>query len=202
MGDVYDLLDETGSPVRETRQLSDQNGTAGQFLRVGSDKTVSAATLSSYGAVTLTSLAFAFDTAALTTGVAILTPAIGDVIYDIGVSVTVAFNGTTPKADVGTFNGGNVGLFGELGTVVDLSNADDAVTDNAGLAVGHAANWLQASIGSVGAAASAAYISGQLVVTAANPLVLVVSQNGQKSGTAIGGSAGSGLVYVLHATPL
>jgi hypothetical protein len=146
---------------------------------------------------------FTFATAGLTAGVAIYTPNVGDVIYDIGVEIATAFDGTTPLADVGTFSGGNNGLFDELaGTTVDLTAADAAVTDNAGLS--HATNqsWLQAAIGSVGAAAGSAYLPGALYVTVANPILLVISQTGAKGGAATGATVGVGAVYVLTSQPV
>ena len=134
---------------------------------------------------------FDFSTSGATTGVTLYTPSVGDVIYDIAISVGTAFDGTTPLADVGTFNGGNVGLFGELTTgAVDLTAANTAVTGNAGIAH-FGTNSLK-----IGAYASTAKI-GLLKVTAANPLLLVFSQNGQKGGTATGSTVGSGHVTIL-----
>lgn len=152
---------------------------------------------------TIRSLSFTFQTAGLAAGVAVYTPAIGDVIYDVGIAVTTAFDGTTPKLDIGSFSGGNVGLFGELaGAAIDGTKVYAAVTDNAGLTAPNSALWLQAAVGSVGAAGTAAYVSTPLVVTAANPILLVASQNGQKGGTAIDSTQGAGTVYVVAATPL
>src|SRR5512146_201439 len=54
---------------------------------------------------TTRSFAFTFQTAGLAAGVAVYTPAIGDVIYDVGIAVTTAFDGTTPKLDIGSFSG-------------------------------------------------------------------------------------------------
>jgi len=146
---------------------------------------------------------FTHSTAGLTSGVTLYTPAIGDVIYDIGVSVVAAFNGTTPKADVGTFSGGNSGLFDELaGAVIDLTAIDAAATDNAGLSLVGGPNWLQAAVGSAGAGAGATYVPTPIIVTAANPLLLVVNQTGAKGGSAVGGTTGAGAVYVLTQTPV
>lgn len=148
------------------------------------------------------SFAATFATNGLTAGVVVYTPAIGDVIYDIGIAIPTAFDGTTPKADVGTFNGGNNGLFDVLaGATVDLTAADAAVTTNAGLSNATATTWLSAAIGSVGAAGGAAYLPGVLTVTAANPLLLVVSQSGAKGDTATGASAGALTVYIVTSSP-
>jgi hypothetical protein len=202
MGDLIDFLDETGAPVRETRVLSVQGGVANDALFVGADGTVSGATMASLGGVTVRKFPFTFATAGLATGYALYTPAVGDLIYDIGISVDTLFNGTTPLADVGTFSGGNVGLFGELGAAIDLGTADADVTDNAGLAEGGTATWLSAAIIVKNTAAESGVLPWTLKVTAANPLLLVVSQNGQKGGTATGATAGAGVVYVVTATPV
>lgn len=146
--------------------------------------------------------AFTYTTNGLSSGVTIYTPAVGDIITDIGVAITTAFDGTTPKLDVGTFNGGNVGLFGELaGAAVDGTKVYGAVTDNAGISSANDALWLSSAVISVGAAGTAAISSWQLLVTAANPILLVASQSGQKGGTAIDSTAGAGTVYITTCTP-
>ncbi len=156
----------------------------------------------STGPILLHSKAFAFGTAGLNTGLTIYTPAIGDVIYDCGVFITTAFNGTTPKADIGTFSGGNDGFFKTLATaVVDITAVDDAVASNAGIQSSATGRWLQAAVGSIGADAGAAYVDSQLRVTAANPILIVANQTGAKSGTAVGGTTGAGIAYVLAGTP-
>lgn len=133
---------------------------------------------------------FTFATNGLTAGVPIYTPSIGDVIYDIGIQIPTAFDGSTPLADVGTFNGGSTGIFGELATAIDLTAADTTVADNAGLSSpGGPGFWLSEEAAT------------KLYVTAANPLLLVVSQDGTKGGAATGATAGAGAVYVLTASP-
>jgi hypothetical protein len=139
--------------------------------------------------------AFSFATLGLNNGIPLATLPVGAVILDIGVSVTGAFNGTTPAADVGTFSS-TAGLFSELGsTTVDLTGADIAVPDNDGLTAPDGHNWLSVA----GAAASNTPI--ELYVTAISTLLLVVSQDGTQGGTATGATAGTGNVYVLAATP-
>lgn len=146
--------------------------------------------------------AIAFGTAGLTAGVALYTPAVGDLILDIGIVITTAFNGTTPKIDVGTFNGGNNGLFDELaGAPVDATKVYADVTNNAGIAAANSHLWLSSAITSVGAAGTAAINSWQLRVSAANPLLVVVSQTGAKGGTATGATAGAATIVVVTSTP-
>ena len=44
-------------------------------------------------------------------------------------------------------------------------------------------------------------VGPQLVVTAANPLKLIVNQTGLVGGTATAATAGSGTLYIVTATP-
>lgn len=150
---------------------------------------------------------FPFDhtqSVALAAGVELFTPKVGDIILDAWVEIDTAFDGTTPKADIGTFNGGDAGLFAFAGgTVIDLKQDWGAVTDNAGLLAASAAgSSLSGDYISVGAVGTAAVESWQIAVTAANPLLLVASQSGAKAGTAIDSTVGAGKVFVLMATPL
>lgn len=145
---------------------------------------------------------FTFATNGLTAGVPLFTPAVGDVIYDIGVSIPVAFSGTTPFADVGTFNGGTEGVFQTLtGDPIDLTAADADVTNNAGLSQPTALSWFSANVISHASAGGSAFTPWEITVSAANPLLLVVSQDGTKGGAATGATAGAGAVYVLTASP-
>jgi hypothetical protein len=154
------------------------------------------------GPLYVRALAFDFTTAGVTAGVPVVQLRAGDVIYDLGFAIPTAFNGTTPFADFGTFSGGNAGIFTELaGAAVDLTAADTAVTDNAGLSSATTRTWLSAAIGSVGAAAGAAFLPAPLQVTADSELFLVVSQSGQKGGTATGATAGAAVAYVVTSTP-
>lgn len=141
-----------------------------------------------------------FATASLNAGVTLYTPAVGDIILDIGVVITTAFNGTTPKIDVGTFNGGNVGLFGEITAgALDATKVYADVTDNAGLAQANSFLWLSAAVIAHASASEATLPAWQLRVSAANPILVVASQNGQKSGTAITSNAGVAQIVVVSA---
>jgi hypothetical protein len=155
----------------------------------------------SYGKINLYSYAFTYATAGLATGVTLTTLTAGSIIYDVGIVITTAFDGTTPSLDVGTFDGGNVGLFAELAAVVDGTKVYADVTDNAGLASSNSQLWLSTAIGSAGAAGGAAFDDTALYVSADCSFLLVASQNGQKSGTAIDSTAGAGRVYIVAAAP-
>lgn len=154
------------------------------------------------GPLYVRSLAFTFATAGLTAGVPVVQLRANDLVYDLGVGIPTAFGGgTTPLADLGTFSS-TAGLFVELaGAAVDLTAADAAVTDNTGLSSATTPSWLSAAIGSVGAAGGAAYLPAPLQVTADCELLLVVSQDGSKGGTASGATSGAGIAYVVTSTP-
>jgi hypothetical protein len=187
MGDTIDLLDETGAPVRESRQLSDPAAAAGDVLIVGADKTLSAAPIATTGGVTLYGpYALAYNTASLNDGVAVgYTPAIGDVFQVITI-VTTAFNGTTPLVDYG-YTGDTTGIiYAQTAAALDVSATALALT----------AYTVETVVDS-----STSY-SAWSVATAADGLLVWLSQNGQKGGTAPGGSAGAAKVYVLAATPV
>ena len=147
------------------------------------------------------SFPFTFATAGLASGVTLYTPSIGDIIYDIGVVITTAFDGTTPKIDVGTFNGGNNGLFDELATApIDATKVYADVTNNAGLGTPNSALWLSTAIVQGNSASLSSLKSNEIRVSAANPVLLVASQSGAKGGTAITSTHGVGTVYVITAT--
>lgn len=148
--------------------------------------------------------AFTHLTPGLAAGVAMFTPKIGDVIVDAWIVTDIAFDGTTPKVDFGTFNGGNAGLFAYfLGSGPTLAAVDVAVTDNAGILAGAHVTEMSLSSALIAAELSDSdFGRWQLTVTAANPLLLVASQDGNKGGTALDSTVGAARLYVLMATPL
>ena len=149
------------------------------------------------------SFGITFATASLNTGVTIYTPAVGDVIYDVGIGISTAFDGTTPKLDVGTFNGGNNGLFKTLAqNPVDGTKVYADAASNAGLGVPNSALWLSTAIVAGNSASLSTLQSNEIVVSAANPLLVVASQTGAKSGTAITSTHGVATIYVMTATPI
>ena len=117
---------------------------------------------------------FAFDhtTPSLDAGVRFYTPAIGDLLLDAWIEVDTAWNGLGDIGDIGTFSGGDTGLFGSTGKHFDMTTAAAAVADNAGLLVNNQPNLSLAQL-STGLA--------PVRFTAANPLKVVVSQDGQIS---------------------
>ncbi len=147
---------------------------------------------------------FAFNTAGLTTGVTIYTPTVSDILLDAWIEVDTAFDGTTPLADIGTFSGTTSGLFKNTPLYADaiyLAAADTA-NSGAGVLQGTATDFKNITLS--GADAVSTHVNRVVPArfTAATPLKLVVSQTGLAGGTAIGGAAGAGRVYIVTATPV
>ena len=131
------------------------------------------------------SFTFADDTE-LAAGVPILTLNDGDLIAALWCQVDTAFNGTTPKGDVGTFSTAAHGLFDEIGSaVLDMTTADTVPTDNTGLQLPTAAKCLEIT-------------KGPLLVTVNGAvLYFVVSEDGSKGGTATGATAGACTIHAV-----
>ena len=146
----------------------------------------------------------AFDSsmsASLRNGVAILTPAVGDILLDAWIEIDTAFDGTTPKADIGTFFALNTGWFFNAGPkLIDLTVAD--VTLGFGYAGGGDPDYSLAGLSNPTQGAGTG--NGRLVpgvFTMALPIYVVASQNAQKGGTAINSTQGSGVAHLLTLKP-
>lgn len=163
---------------------------------------------SSTGATTLHGpFAFAYNTAGILAGLTVYTPTAGDWLLDAWIDVTVAFNGTTPFADIGNFNNGtSKGLFAQYvsgASGVDLSGAGNVVTGSAhlrsisnnGSRVIPSLDSVQASAAFTSSGSQSAYFPVQFIT--ADPLLLCVSTTGKTGGSAIGGSAGAASLYLL-----
>lgn len=148
---------------------------------------------------------FTYDTPNLNNGVEFYTPTVGDILIDAWIVVDEAFDGTTPKADIGTGVGATVGLFrlASDGNYVYLDFADQEA-GGAGLmgngAHGYSARSLLAS-GGYGSLYNGVNPVGPYTITAANPLLLWASQDGTKGGTAVGGTTGVARLFFVTASP-
>jgi hypothetical protein len=119
--------------------------------------------------------------------------AIGDTLLNAWVATEIAFNGTTPKADLGTFAGGvTVGLFAEIGPV-DLTAADTLNYGGDGLST----NFTVPSLVALG---GGSYRSAPTVFTAVHPLLAVASQGGDFGGTVLDSTAGSAIFHAVILT--
>ena len=121
-----------------------------------------------------------FDAAGLSdgTGYVLFTPTVGDEILDIAVRFPTVFDGTTPFCDVGTGVTATGGLFS---AIYGRPQADNPLEQYAGdglsfpSGIGNPTNLL-ASLG----ASQSGY--GTPKVTAANPIRVWVTQDGQING--------------------
>lgn len=128
-----------------------------------------------------------FDSAGLAAGMVIETPDAGDLILDAWIDVDTAWDGTTPKADIGFFQSGAAGIFAHGSAAVDLTQAD-ATYDN-----------LVTNAGNAAVLRNVKAVPARVVVAA--PLLLVVSQNGLLGGAAVGATHGHLTAYIRLATP-
>lgn len=146
---------------------------------------------------------FAFDTAGLVTGHTVYTPTIGDVLLDAWFQVDVAFDGTTPSADVGAFlpSDSGYGYFGQANNPVNMSLADN-VDPIGGLASG----WRFTGLAQVSGYSNWPPTSGNGRTVpgrfaTADPIKVVVSQDGKNTGADPGATQGSATLYLVTSTP-
>lgn len=157
------------------------------------------------GSAVVRKFVFTHATAGLLTGAAVYTPTIGDVLLDGWVEITTAFDGTTPTLDFGPFLAGDshMGYFNTFGYgALDVSAADQLITEGLSIqAPGHQPN--SDLMGNT--LNSPAPNGGQRVLPArfvtADPIKVVVSQNGSNNGANPGSTAGGGVLYLVTATP-
>lgn len=148
---------------------------------------------------------FTFATAGILTGAALYTPTVGDVLLDAWIEVATAWDGTTPRWDIGTFVGSVYGLFANVATAPGLTGAD---TEDAGAGYLQGDNTRAATLSIVSALGTAAAANGQTATrmapgkfTAANPIKVVVSQDGTVGGADPGSTQGAAILYLITATP-
>lgn len=182
-------LISTGTPAFSVIAL-----TAGELVEEGAADNGGATT----GGLTVYRYDFAYDTPGLEDGIEVYTPTIGDLFIDALFSVTTAFNGTTPTADLCPL-GADAGLWASYASAMpDLSSFDHPYGDGIGnlsLAISSGvAGYPSQFVASTGIAPHPAGTSG--------PWKLVVSQDGAIGGDPIGGTAGAGSLYLLIATPV
>lgn len=129
---------------------------------------------------------FAFDTANILTGHTVYTPTSGEFLLDAWIEIETAWNGTTPKGDVGTFASDIYGWFQLGGTgpiVMSTVNTDTQFGD--GLLDQRILPGVPVKI-----------------TSGANPIKVCVSQNGTKTGANPGSTQGAAILYLVTVTPL
>lgn len=137
------------------------------------------------------SVDIAFNTSGLNTvGIPIFTPSIGSILLDVWVEVTQPWNGTTPKIDFGSFEVENWGICQNwIDSPMNLIMTD---WDTHGL-------YLHESSSLSNYPSATNTVTGVVPArfTSAAPFRAVVSQNGAKGGTAVGGTTGEATVRAL-----
>lgn len=180
-------------------------GTAGQVATVQADGTLApAAATGGSGPVVRGPYAFAFNTPNIQNGILFYVPTVNDILLDAWIEVDTAFDGTTPQADIGPFDGDTVGYFGNAFQAIDLSVADNVWTGShlrSSTQGGAQSNYPLSLGGIFFNLTTIVRRSAPAKFLTADPLLLVVSQDGEKGGAAVGGAAGAGLVYIVTATP-
>jgi hypothetical protein len=147
---------------------------------------------------------FAYDTPGLLTGHAIYTPTIGDILLDAWFEIDTAWDGTTPLGDCGAFVGVNYGAFAACTGAVHMS-AEDQEVAGTGLLFSAAAANIPNELALAGI-----YWNGDALVTtrailkftAANPIKVVVSQDGTNTGADPVSTQGAAILYLVVATPV
>jgi hypothetical protein len=145
---------------------------------------------------------FAFDTPDLNDGIAVYTPAVGDVLLDLWVHIDEVFDGTTPFGDFGVDIAGDSAYLKNMwGASYLLDLAGSAPYEYAGMDALHE----NASMSSAAFAYNAANVgdkwSAPVRFNSTDPLLFVVSQDGTAGGTAVGGTSGTGTLYLVIASP-
>lgn len=176
------------------------------------------------GAATVRKFPFAYNDVGLNAGKTIYVPTAGDILLDVWVAVTTAWDGFQPWCDVGTFVGSNAGFWGSTGGSLPLDMTQiDAVVPGAGETIGMAgppASELGAlvdngkyneaagagtpfTIGRIAALSTFSQIPRRMpVLLSATPIKVCVSLTGQAGGAAPGATHGAGNVYLVTATPI
>jgi hypothetical protein len=159
---------------------------------------------------------FAWNTPNLLTGAAVYTPTPGDILLDAWFEIDTAWDGTTPLGDFGNLlneNGkGFFQLVSSFAVRMDWANSDywGYSVPSSTVALSEVDTLSQAVDGVLvvaGASLHQADISnGSSLLpskfTAANPIKVVVSQDGTNTGADPGSTVGAAILYLVVATPV
>jgi hypothetical protein len=212
------------NPVLEPNQVGSESDT-GRF-KVGDGATRWSALSygeggggGSAGAPIVRKFPFAHDTPGLLTGAALYTPTIGDILIDAWIEIDTAWDGTTPKGDVGTFVAGNsLGWWAyNPGRPFSLTVADANVwspTGPLGSFAGGTHTPVEPPLGLFAAvlwsflpgyeSSNPSPITRDLPAKflTADPVKVVVSQDGTNTGADPGSTQGAAILYLVTATPI
>jgi hypothetical protein len=171
---------------------------AGESYRLTGANLKSALGGSQLGVPVVTRYTVPFNAAGLSngTGYPLFTPTVGDEILDIAVRFPTVFDGTTPLCDVGTGVTATLGLFGSYAGSLpcDAANVESA-GDGLSVCGGFQISNLVASIGGASAGSTPK-------VTAANPVRVWVTQDGEINGADPASSQGVAEIVFTIVTPI
>jgi hypothetical protein len=141
------------------------------------------------GALIVHDYDFTFNTPNLLTGAQTgYVPKVGDVVYGAWISISTAWDGTTPLGDFGQFDAINTGLLDQVGRGInDMTTADEDLggTDSPTFAQGN--GLIANGIG--------------IVMEGTSPFLMVVSQDGTNDGADPGSTVGAATLHILYSTP-
>jgi hypothetical protein len=147
---------------------------------------------------------FAYNTPSLLTGHAVYTPTIGDVLLDAWVEVRTAWNGTTPLCDFGRFAGGRGwNAYDGFHGVRAMDQADDS-NGLVGMSVNGGPGDGRSLLAAVNADPSGTWGTDRNLPASfitADPIKVVVSQDGTDAGADPGSTQGAAVLYLITATP-
>lgn len=155
------------------------------------------------GVAVIRKFPFAFNTPGLLTGHAVYTPTVGDVLLDAWIEVVTTWDGTTPRSDIGSFVGTNLGIFANADpTDFQAAQLGSADSGYAGDGYIYATDLTLSLVESIGVTPKAsAYRAAPGRFTLAHPLKVVVSQDGTSTGADPGSTQGAAVLYLVTATP-
>lgn len=138
------------------------------------------------------------------TGQAFYTPTVGDLLLGAWLSISTSWNGTTPKFDFGLLSGGDTtGLMHlALGGSSETSPGSGDTTTQAGaLGLQILGSSLNQNIAVTTAALAWGGMSAPSKFVSATPLKYWVTSTGAIGGGSPGSTQGSGVLYIITATP-
>ena len=176
------------------------------------------------GALIAHRIPFAFNTAGLAAGVGLYVPTVGDLLLDVWLEITTAWDGTTPLGDVGCLAGGaTAGLFKKIaGQAVPMTGADHTANQQTNLLQGNNLNSLRlveavvqgtseynglyavagaaVNLDATAVADGSRLLPAKFVTT--DPISVFVSQDGTAGGAAPGGTHGTAALCLVTSTPI
>lgn len=154
---------------------------------------------------------FAYNTPNLLTGAFLYQPALGDVMIEAWVEIDTAWNGTTPKLDVGTFSyGDTTGWWATQGSAVPLlaSRADGGQLDEIFNTQTYSSPTVTPSsrLSDITNFSMTTLNARQRRLPASvyddtQSIKVCVSQDGSTTGANPGSTQGSGIIYMMWVTP-